>query len=266
MKHSFLSLLTVLTLFSCKNGEEVKGIQTPVEQEERKVEETRFPMEVSRMFEAHGGFKKWNSMRQLSYTLPKKNNNETHIIDLKSRKSVINASNYTIGFDGNEVWMNKEGQFPINKARFYHNLYFYFYAMPFILGDKGIKYEKTADLEFEGVKYPGYKISYDSNIGDSPDDNYFVYYDSETYLMKWLGYTVTYGGEGPSNEIHYINYSDWNKVNNLLLPATLQWYSSENNLPKEPTSKQKFNLVSISKEKPDNKLFEKPIDALVGKK
>lgn len=266
MKYKVLGFLAILVLVSCKKTDEVKRAQDPAEQEEKEAEEARFPTEILKMFDAHGGFELWNKMKQLSYTLPKKNNSKTHLIALKSRKLVINSPNYTIGFDGNEVWMNKEGKFPVERARFYHNLYFYFHAMPFILGDKGIEYEKVADLEFEGVKYPGYKISYQSNVGDSPDDNYFVYYDAATHLMKWLGYTVTYGSDGPSNEIHYINYNNWEKISGLLLPISLQWYSSENNLPKEPTSKQEFNLVSISKASLNNNLFEKPIDALIGVK
>jgi hypothetical protein len=29
-------------------------------------------------------------------------------------------------------------------------------------------YEKVADLVYKGIAYPGYKISYKSNIGTSP--------------------------------------------------------------------------------------------------
>lgn len=265
MKHFILGLTVLLFLFSCKKAGETKEIKSPVKQVEEK-KSLHFPEELNKVFTAHGGYGNWNKMKQLSFTLPKKNTSESHLIALKSRKTIIRATDYTIGFNGKEVWMNKDGKFPVERTRFYHNLYFYFYAMPFILSDKGIEYEKIIDLEFEGVKYPGYKISYQSNIGDSPDDNYFVYYDKETFQMKWLGYTVTYGDDKPNTEIHYINYNDWETVNGLLLPKSLQWYNSEMNLPNEPTSKQEFNLVMISKELPDNKLFKKPTDALVGEK
>ena len=52
--------------------------------------------------------------------------------------------------------------------------------MPFVLGDPGIQYSKAKDLKFEGKSYTGFKISYGDNIGDSPDDNYFVYIDKKT--------------------------------------------------------------------------------------
>ncbi|WP_262712865.1 hypothetical protein [Polaribacter sp. IC073] len=40
------------------------------------------------------------------------------------------------------------------------------------MADNGIVYEKIADLLFKGTKYPGYEISYNANVGASPDDNY----------------------------------------------------------------------------------------------
>ena len=199
-------------------------------------------------------------------TYLKKNITEHHLVDLKSRKTVLSSDKYTIGFDGKDVWLTKDSEFPPDRARFYHNLYFYFYAMPFILSDDGIVYNMVDDLQIGDKSYPGIKISYNNNVGDSPDDNYFIYYDPETYKMTWLGYTVTYGDDKPSTEVHYINYKDWQEVNGLVLPKVLEWYSVENNLPKDPTGSQEFKLVIVSKEKPDSKLFEKPEDGLIGKK
>ena len=162
--------------------------------------------------------------------------------------------------------MNAEGKFPIERARFYHNLYFYFYAMPFVLGDPGITYSKVADLHFENKAYTGYKITYGSNVGDSPDDNYFVYFDKATRQMTWLGYTVTYGDDKPSTEIHYIKYTDWENVNGLLLPKKLQWYDSENNLPVTPSNAANFENISVSEKMIDVSKFLKPEDGLIGEK
>lgn len=227
----------------------------------------RFPNNLNSMFTAHGTYEYWDTMNLLSFDLLKKGGaTETHLIDLKSRKTLISSTKFTIGFDGSEVWMNKEGKFPIERARFYHNLYFYFYAMPFVLGDPGIVYSKVADLYFENKTYIGYKISYGSEIGDSPDDNYFVYFDKTNRQMTWLGYTVTYGDNKPSTEIRYIKYADWKNVNGLLLPKKLQWYDSENNLPVKPSNIADFGNISISKKMIETSKFVKPIDGLVGKK
>jgi len=72
---------------------------------------------------------------------------------------------------------------------FYYNVMFYFYAMPFVLADDGIIYGDIAPLEFEGTAYPGISISYKEGVGSSSKDEYFIYYNPETYQMaiKWLG-------------------------------------------------------------------------------
>lgn len=230
-------------------------------------EKSRFPNEINQMFNAHGSYLQWSKMHQLSFDLIKKSGEkETHLIELKSRKSLITSSNFVIGFDGHDVWLNKESKFPATRARFYHNLYFYFYAMPFVLGDPGITYSRVNDLKFEGKNYPGFKISYNTNVGDSPDDNYFIYFDKNTHQMVWLGYTVTYGDNKPSTEIHYIKYTDWTTVNGLLLPRKLQWYDSKNNLPNTPSNSVEFDNISVLKDKVKMSKFKKPTDALIGEK
>jgi hypothetical protein len=226
-----------------------------------------YPKGVQNMFDAHGSYESWSAMKNLSFDLLKKEKpTETHTVNLKSRKTLIESSGFTIGFDGKQVWVNKDGKFPIERARFYHNLYFYFYAMPFVLGDPGIQYSKAKDLNFEGKSYTGFKISYGDNVGDSPDDNYFVYLDKKSNRMVWLGYTVTYGDDKPSTEIHYIKYTDWITVNGLLLPKKLQWYDAKNNLPNKPESSADFKNIKVSKQAENVTLFKKPVDALIGEK
>jgi len=227
----------------------------------------RFPNGLSDMFIAHGTYQRWDQMNQLSFDLLKKGGTtETHLVDLKSRKTLISSSKFIIGFDGNDVWVNKDAKFPVERARFYHNLYFYFYAMPFVLGDPGITYSRVKDLSFENKDYSGYKVTYGSNIGDSPEDNYFVYFDKVTRQMTWLGYTVTYGEDKPSTEIHYIKYTNWGAVNGLLLPKKLQWYDSENNLPSIPSNTAEFENIGVSDTLITPSVFAKPLDALIGNK
>ena len=52
----------------------------------------------------------------------------------------------------------------------------------------------------------------------------------------------------PSTEIHYIKYTDWITVNGVLLPKTLQWYDTKNNLPNTPKNSANFENIKISKE------------------
>ncbi|AUC84694.1 hypothetical protein CW731_05040 [Polaribacter sp. ALD11] len=248
-----LLLLMIVIAVSCKNEtkKEVKK-ENIIE-----VDKNYFPTELGKVFEKHGGINTWRKVQILSFN----KGEEVHTVDLQSRRTVINTPKYSLGFNGKEVWLDEEvaGTYKGNSA-FYYNLYFYFYAMPFVLADNGIIYEKIDALVFEGVKYPGYKISYKANVGNSSDDNYMIYYNSETYQMEWLKYTVTFNSKETSNKFNIIRYNKWKNVNGLILPSEITWYKKdENGLPTAPEeSATKFTLPLISQVKLADSFFEKP--------
>lgn len=216
-----------------------------------------FPDELAKVFEKHGGINTWRKAQTLSFN----KGDEVHTIDLQSRKTVINSPNYSLGFNGKEVWLKevKKKAFKSNKD-FYYNLYFYFYAMPFVLADNGIIYEEIPDLVFEGEHYAGYKISYQANIGTSPDDNYLIYYNKESYQMEWLAYTVTFNSKVPSEKYSMIRYNDWNSVEGLLLPKSITWYKQDSiGVPTEPKrAATQFSLAILSDTKVSDSFFDKP--------
>ncbi|GAL66723.1 hypothetical protein JCM19301_3201 [Jejuia pallidilutea] len=216
-----------------------------------------YPESITKVFDAHGGVDTWNAMQSLVFTMKKPNGDEVTTTDLKNRTSIIEMPKHTIGFNGKDVWLtSKDTTAYKGNPKFYYNLMFYFYAMPFVLADDGIMYEETTPLVFEGQTYPGIKIGYEAGIGESPEDEYILYYNPETYKMEWLGYTVTFFSKEKSKEFHFIKYSNWQTVNGLLLPETLTWYKYENNLPTEKRNDLKFTDVKLSKEKLDASIFE----------
>jgi|GEM_PF-4425140 len=119
------------------------------------------------------------------------------------------------------------------------------------------------DLVFEEVRYPGYRISYDDGVGLSPKDEYFIHYNSETYEMAWLGYTVTFKSGEKSERISWIRYNDWKDFDGFKLSASLSWYKTENNLPTELRNTRKFAGVKVSKEAASEGTFEMPEGAKV---
>lgn len=216
-----------------------------------------YPESITKVFDAHGGVDTWNAMQSLVFTMKKPSGDEVTTTDLKNRTSLIEMPKHTIGFNGKDVWLtSKDTTAYKGNPKFYYNLMFYFYAMPFVLADDGIMYEETTPLVFEGQTYPGIKIGYEAGIGESPEDEYILYYNPETYKMEWLGYTVTFFSKEKSKEFHFIKYSNWQTVNGLLLPETLTWYKYENNLPTEKRNDLKFTDVKLSKEKLDAFIFE----------
>ena len=260
MKNIFL-IAVILLFVSCKND---KKVLVNYSKEKLNVTTSIYPENITKVFDAHGGLDRWNSMQSLEYTMLKGNNKDITITNLKNRKTVIHMPKYDLGFNGKDVWLkNKDTVAYKGKPRFMYNLMFYFYAMPFILADDGIIYENAEPLLVDNKSYPGIKISYDSGVGESPEDEYILYYDSETYKMTWLGYTVTYFSKEKSKVFHYRKYTEWETVNGLLLPKTMERYKSKDNLPKELHSINRFENIKLSSLAPNGKLFEIPEGAKI---
>ena len=263
MKKLILLVLTI-SVIACKNK-----TTTTVDYSEETLDITTsiYPENITKVFEAHGGLDKWNTMKSLEFTMPKPDGNEVTTTNLKNRKSLIEMPHHSIGYDGEHVWLKNKDTTTYTlyggNPRFYYNLMFYFYAMPFILADDGIIYEDAEPLVFEGQSYPGIKISYENGIGESSEDEYILYYNPETYKMEWLGYTVTFFSQEKAKEFHFRRYSNWQNVNGLLLPETMVRYNYENNLPTSVHSENVFTNVNLSTEKPEPEIFEAPAGATI---
>ena len=258
MKKTILLSLILIALISCKETSEKNTYQN----EELNVITTIYPESISKVFDAHGGIDAWNAMQSHVFEIEKDGQNEKTTTALKSRKSLIDAETYMIGYDGNNPWLvEKDTATYKGNPKFYYNLMFYFHAMPFIVGDDGINYENVDALEFEGKEYPGIKISYEAGVGESPDDEYIIYYDSDTNKMAWLAYTVTFFSKEKAKKFNLIRYSDWQTVEGLQLPKTLKWHVYKDGVIGDVRNEMNFVNVSLSKEQPDSKLFEKPENA-----
>jgi hypothetical protein len=255
MNKSILLLAGLIAFASCKNESTVKTEEVAVVETPSRV----YPDQISKVFEAHGGIDTWNNMNNLCFTLPKGDINEIHTVDLKSRKIRIETKDFVLGYDGKDLWLKQDTiAFQPERARFYHNLMFYFYAMPFVLSDEGIIYSEVPALEMDGVSYPGTKISFGSDVGDSPDDNYILYNDPTTNEMAWLAYTVTAGSDGPSERYSFIKYATWQDVNGLKLPSELQWYKVVDGKPTEMRNAMNFTNPTATATQLDIATFSKP--------
>lgn len=255
MKIVIVVMLLASTL-SCKMEYKTKEVEVELAEPKTvtKIDQDRYPEALIKVFEAHGGLANWKNKKTLVF----KQGEELHTLDLKTRMDRVDGPAYSLGYDGDKVWLvNEENAFKGDPV-FYHNLRSYFFNMPFVLGDKGIVYAETEDLVYEGVSYPGIAVRFNSGIGTSYKDEYFLHYDPKTLKMAWLGYTVSYRSGERSDKISWIGYHDWTEVNGLTVPKALTWYSSEGRTIKEPSKPVVFEGIEISGQAKPLSFFAKP--------
>ncbi len=246
-----------LAIFACKPSAKKEEVTEQVSETVEMVK-PNYPETLGKVLEKHGGMDTWRKQRTMVYTLPKPNLPEVHTIDLYTRKDRIDTDQFSMGFDGENAWLLDTEENYKGNAGFYHNLIFYFYAMPFVLADEGIIYGETEDLVFEDKNYPGIEISYESGVGASSKDQYFIHYDPDTYEMAWLGYTVTYRSGEVSDNVKWIRYDDWTTVDGLVLPKSISWFKYEGRNLLEPANNLPFESASLSTDAKDASFYEKP--------
>lgn len=263
MKNLLFGLLGFALFFSC--NQTTKPIDNKVKTNE--IARPIYPDNITKVFDTHGGLDTWNAFESLYFEIEKPNINDAYNVALKSRESLIRMEHHNLGFDGEKVWVQNldTSQYKGN-AKFYYNLMFYFYAMPYVLGDDGINYEDVDPISFEGKEYPGIKISYDAGVGTSSDDEYVLYFDKDTHKMSWLAYTVTYFSKEKSKKFNLIKYDTWNVVAGIELPKKIQWYIFKDGIIEgadEDHGSVSFVNAKLSKEKPKDDLFKVPEDGTV---
>ncbi|MDP5171766.1 MAG: hypothetical protein NWR72_16075 [Bacteroidia bacterium] len=256
MKFFFLTI-PILLLSACVTPESQKGNQT---EGAVPAEVIPYPTAFQQVLDSHGGIDTWRSKQSLQFDLVKESGTETHQINLWTREDKVTAPDFAMGYDGSQVWLMADTSYQGN-AVFYHNLIFYFYAMPFVLADEGIVYSETAPLVVEGKTYPGIKMSFESGVGTSDKDEYLLHYDPETYQMAWLGYTVTYFTGEKATAFNWIRYDDWATVDGLVLPNSMSWYDTADGLPTEFRNKLPVSNVRLSGEAMPETTFAMPAGA-----
>ena len=255
-----LCLLSLLFLLAC--GSNAPSPSSPTVVETPNIDLNRYPTGLQIVFAKHGGLEVWSRMKSMSYEIVKPEQNEKQMIHLKDRRERIEGADFKTGYDGKNIWLEADTTYKGN-APFYHNLMFYFYAMPFVVADDGIIYSETKPLEFDGKSYPGVRISYEDTVGGSPKDEYFIHYDPATNQMAWLGYTVTYFSKEKSAKISWIRYDDWKTFNGLVLPKSITWFKSEEGKLTEARNTVEFDKIVVTEKAMDDSTFEKTAEAKV---
>lgn len=231
--------------------------------DERSAENTQaYPKYFMEVLQAHGGLEKWQEMGTLQYRLRKDDHTETHVIDLNNRKDLVKASNYALGYNGAQVWVSpNKAAFPGKSPIFYHNLYFYFLSIPFVLADPGVVYQQLENMELQGQPYRVIEVRFEEGVGDSPEDKYRLLINPDTKRLEWLLFTVTFFDRQPSDKFNALKYEDYQEQQGLLFPHKLTGYAYENGQIGDVRFINHFDQLQLKKEQPDQQQFEMPEQA-----
>lgn len=257
MKNFFrISILTFLILvqFSCSEKGNISSSQLGKE----------LNPEFKKVLEAHGDWQKWTDAKAMSYVMVHETNltQERHFINLKSRKTRISTEFFEMGFDGEKTWISPSRDAYSGKSiKFYHNLYFYFYSIPFVFTDPGVRVEKVSDKSLNGHLYTTFKASFEGNVGESPDDQYFMLINPKTNRVEYLLYTVTYYGN-PNPSLNALKYEDYRENNGIYFPRILTGYTYENDSTKTLKFNVSFGDLLLLPDEFDASIFEKPANGV----
>lgn len=218
------------------------------------------PEEFKKLLEAHGDWSKWIDAKAFSYAMVHETNLawENHYINLTDRKVRVDADTWQIGNDGKKVWISPNRQaFQGRSVRFYHNLYFYFFSIPYIFTDPGVNVQKTENKLVNGVSYEAFEVSFEPKVGDSPNDKYYMLIDPETGKLAWLLYSVTFYDQS-NTKMNALKYEDYRDAGGLVFPRVMTGYQFENDSTRRISYQVSFSDVLLVNEEIDEDFFAMP--------
>jgi len=250
----YLLLLNIIFISSCSPGTKDKTSSI----QDSNTFLSPLPKAFSEGISAHGGIDQWRSFQTLTYDLITPGMTQNQLIDLRSRKVLITDSLYTLGFDGDQVWVSPDlASFGDGSARFYHNLYFYFFAVPYVLADPGIHYEDLGIQTINDKSYNAVKVSYDQGVGDSPEDFYVAHFNPDTGLMELLLYTVTYYSQESHEKYNALIY-EWQEIDGLHVTKSIKGYKYDSGRLGELRYEASFENIQFSNALLNDSLFSIP--------
>lgn len=126
--------------------------------------------------------------------------------------------------------------------------YHYFFMVPYKLSDQGTNWQKLPNILSTGANTNSAQLTFNSDIGASPNDWYIIHYDTNTDIIRYMGYIITEGKKSvveAEKDAHAIKYENYQDVDGI--PISHQWkfynYSKENGLGNNLFGEAKLNNV-----------------------
>lgn len=218
-----------------------------------------FPDIFKNGLEAHGGLETWDSYGTLTFSEVNETDTTQYTIDLKTRDELIEKFGaYKISYfqDSIIIFPNKDS-FPGKDPKFFHNLRFYFFSIPFVTADNGAFQEELPPQELNGITYNRVKVTFGEGVGDAPKDQYILWFNQTDNMLALINYSVTYYDENKAENYNAIVYQNWKEVGGLKLPQEMIGYKWENNTLGEERYRKKFADITLTKDQPEKSFFTK---------
>ncbi|MBN3583747.1 hypothetical protein JYB64_15205 [Algoriphagus aestuarii] len=216
--------------------------------------------EFQELLEKHGDWSKWVHAKAMSFVMIHETNltQENYFINLDSRKVRLDASGFSIGKDDQGTWVSpNRAAFGGTSINFYHNLYFYFYSIPYVFTDPGVSVSQVENKILNGISYKTLQAKMSPGTGSSPDDQYFMLINEESGRLEYLLYTVSFfGNQNPT--FTALKYEDYRNADGLVFPRLLTGYTFENDSTKGIKYQVSFADILLLDEKFEDSIFEKP--------
>ncbi len=240
-----LTVLLIIVTWSCSN--------------EKSTEKPEPRSSFQKMQQAHGGVDTWNQYNSLEFDRISDDDTVHHMINLKTREELMSNSQYTVFFGKDHLWISPDKQaFGKEDPRFYKNLWFYFFSLPFVSGDEGVNQIDTTGRQLGNSYYHGVKLTFGDDTGDSPDDQYLLWLDSNNYQLQWINYSVTFWNKENADRYSALVYENWSESGGLLVPGLLTGYRWENDSLGKERYQYTFENIKFSTNFPDSTRFVMP--------
>jgi len=250
--YRILYLIMLIVVISC--GESHDRTSKPHTSNET----TNFPSSFAKGLNAHGGLDKWNSYRGLKFSVVHKQDTTRHTIDLGTRDELIEKEgHYKLGFSGDDIHIYPvKDSFPNENPKFYQNLLFYFFGMPFVVADEGANQKVIEDGILDGTSYDRILITFGDSVGIAPEDQYVLWFDKETQMLRLINYSVTYFDASKAQQYSAIVFNQWQEIDGLKMPAEMVGYRWENDQLGDERYRRYFIDVDFDEDAPDPTLFK----------
>jgi len=204
----------------------------------KRLESTQAGKLVWAAIEAHGGLKRWyaNGPIRFRFTFDpvaegRATRDTYETVDTwsaRARHQLPGDDRVEFGWDGARAWVVPSDADLDFNVRFWSLTPYYFVAIPFVFADPGVQLEKTGSATLDATNYDLVKATFESGVGDAPDDHYILYVDLETHRVAAIRYVVSYPGffeNGGHSPEHLMIFDGTQTVDGIVLPTSYRTFA-----------------------------------------